>query len=204
MKKALIILFGLFFLFILPATVMAQISEDSMQNASEDSMQDSSQESVGASSEQSSEDSSQQSSEESSQASSENSFRNSSNWSTNESGESSQYSAENSSEVALIIAGAAVGIGITVGVIITVFVSDAEQDEIVGLQDQIYLAEGSDYQQILTYFEISEKELVRIHDQLIAEGYVIESDQDAADYLSSLILRVSELSPDFGGQAAVI
>jgi hypothetical protein len=208
-----------------PAICTAQsMSDDSMQSSSEDSMQDS----AGQSSEQSSQDSSDQSSEQSTQDSSQNSSQASSDDSFNQtSGASSQGTSDQStnpfimstdmtidsaeataeglgaaSSVVLAVGGAVVAIGLTVlGVIWIVRVSSAKKEDAIALQDQIYAGRGPDYEILVSRLGVSDAELVRANDELVAEGWVIETDQDAADYLVALLLRLDvsvEIEADAG------
>jgi hypothetical protein len=151
----------------------------------------------------SSQDSSQQSTDDSSQNSSENSSDNSFQYSTDNSSDSQGSSeattdgSRNSepSSVALVVAGAAVTIAITIGgVILTVYTANARQEAVLRLQDQIYLADGKDYREILSYFQLEDRELIEANDRLVAGGFQIDSDQDAADYLAALILELSKKS----------
>jgi hypothetical protein len=104
-----------------------------------------------------------------------------------------------------MVAGAVVSIAITVGgIILTVTVSEARQEAVLRLQDQIYLAEGKEYREILSYFELDDRDLIQANDQLVAGGFQIESDQDAADYLAALILALSERSQKIRYQLSVL
>ena len=185
MNKTLMILLVL--LFSLPMICAAQesLSEGSFQASSENS----SQESTGASSE----NSSQYSTEGSSQ------------WSADNTSNSPQTSSEatthqssgesNASYVTLLVAGAVVSIAITVGgILLTVRVSEARKEKALKLQDQIYLADGKDYQDLLTFFELDDRDLIKANDKLVAAGHQIASDQDAADYLAALILTLAKRS----------
>jgi divalent metal cation (Fe/Co/Zn/Cd) transporter len=92
-------------------------------------------------------------------------------------------------------AGAVISIALTVGgIILTVHISNAKKEAVLRLQDQIYLADGKDYREILTFFELAEKDLIMANDKLVAAGHQIGSDQDAADYLAALILALSKKS----------
>jgi hypothetical protein len=185
MNKTLMTLLVL--LFSLPMICAAQesLSEGSLQASS----QNSSQESTGASSE----NSSQYSTEGSSQ------------WSSDTTSNSPQTSSEattrqsswesNGSQVVLIVAGAVVSVAITVGgIILTVRVSQARKEQALRLQDQIYLADGKDYQELLAFFELDDRDLIKTNDNLVAAGHRIASDQDAADYLAALILALTKRS----------
>jgi hypothetical protein len=158
---------------------------------SEASLQNSSQDSTNNSSETSSRDSSQASSAESWQWSTDNSSDSqSSSEATTDSSRNSEPSA-----VALVVAGAVVSIAITVGgVLLTVHVSKAKQEAVLRLQDQIYLADGKDYQEILSFFQLADRDLIRANDELVTAGHQIVSDQDAADYLAALVLSLAKKS----------
>ena len=151
----------------------------------------------------SSQDSSQESSQTSSEDSSQTSTEGSSQWSTDNSSDSqasSEATTDGSrtsepSSVALVVAGAVVSIAITAGgIMLTVFTAKARQEAVLQLQDQIYLADGKDYQEILTFFELDGKDLIEANDKLVAGGLQIDSDQGAADYLAALILALSKKS----------
>lgn len=178
-------------LLVFPVLSFAQngISDDSMQN----SAQDSSQESFGQSS--------QESTDESSANSSENSFRQSSDSSSAETAASSGQGSVD----AIIIAGVAVGIGLTVvGVVLLVNVNGVKEEEIVGLQDQIYLAEGKDYDELRNHFQLDDIDVIQANDELVASGYCIEDNQSAADYLAALILKLAQKSDIYQGMEAVM
>jgi hypothetical protein len=170
-------------------------------NMSEASMQDSSQESMANSSE--------NSSQESSQTSSEGSWQ----WSTDNSS-NSQASSETTTDgshdsepwaVAVVLAGAVVSIAITAGgILLTVHVSKAKEEAVLRLQDQIYLADGRDYQEILSFFQLADKDLIRANDELVAAGRQIASDQDAADYLAALILALTRKSEKVQHQLSML
>jgi hypothetical protein len=186
MRETLTIITLLVLLFLLPMICAAQqsISEGSLQTSS----QNSSQESTGASSE----NSSQYSTEGSSQ------------WSTDATTDQSSGNS-NSLSVGLLVAGAVVSIALTVGgIILTVRVSKAKKEEVLRLQDQIYLADGKDYQDILTFFELDDKRLIKANDELAAAGRQIASDQDAADYLAALILKLAQRSEKVQYQLSVL
>jgi hypothetical protein len=92
-----------------------------------------------------------------------------------------------------MVAGAVVIIAVTVGgIILTVRVSEARKEKALKLQDQIYLADGKDYQDLLTFFELDDRDLIKANDKLVASGHQIASDQDAADYLAALILALAQ------------
>ncbi len=193
MKKELTVIAFLVLLFSVPMVSHAQqsISQDSLQTSSQNSLQ----ESTGASSE--------TSSQQSSAHSSQDSTRSSSQWSTDGTTNSPQASMDatsnstkgNASVVALVVAGAAVSIALTVGgIILTVNVSKARKEEVLGLQDQIYLADGKDYQRVLDFFELGDRDVGSANDQLVTAGGQIESDQEAADYLAALMLALAEKS----------
>ena len=151
----------------------------------------------------SSQNSFQESSQTSSQDSSQNSTEGSWQWSTDNSSDSqasSQSTTDGSQNseplaIALVVAGAVVSIAITVGgVLLTVHASQAKQEAVLRLQDQIYLADGKDYQEILTFFALEDRDLIAANDELVAAGHRIASDQDAADYLAALILALAKKS----------
>jgi hypothetical protein len=200
-----------------PVLCAAQsMSDDSLQASSQDSMQDSSQQS----SEDSSQQSSEQSTQESSQQSSEQSTQDSSNQSSEQSSDqttgassvgtsdatlaSTEMTVEMtdgtveavgaSSAFVLVVGGAAITIGVTVvGVILIVRAVGARQEDAIALQDQIYAGSGPDYETLIRELGVTEAELVRANDELVAEGYVIENDQDAADYLVALLLKLGSV-----------
>jgi hypothetical protein len=169
------------------------MSEASMQNSSQDSMANSS----------------ETSSQESSQTSSEGSWQ----WSTDNSSDS-QASSEASTDgshnsdplaVALVVAGAVVSVAVTVGgVLLTVHASKAKAEAVLRLQDQIYLADGKDYQEILSFFQLADKDLIQANDELVAAGRQIASDQDAADYLAALILALTKKSEKVQHQLSML
>ena len=151
----------------------------------------------------SSQDSSQESSKTSSEDSSRNSTEGSWQWSTDNSSDSQASTEATSngspnsepSSVVLVVACGVVSIAITVGgVLLTVHASQARKEGVLRLQDQIYLADGKDYQEILTFFELNDRDLIEANDELVAAGHQIASDQDAADYLAALILALAKKS----------
>ncbi len=161
----------------------------------------------------SSQDSSQQSSQTSSENSSQNSTAGSWQWSTDNSSDSqgsSQATTDNShnsepSSVVLVVAGAVVSIAITVGgILFTVHVAQANKQAVLRLQDQIYLADGKDYQEILSFFELEDRDLIAANDRLVAGGLRIDSDQDAAHYLADLILELSKKSEKVQYQLSIL
>ena len=174
-------------------------SEDSLQNSSEDSLQNSSEDSLQTSTEESS----QASTEESSQNTTDNSFQYSTDETTVGSSDSSTQATGDGSAgfgdasvVTLIVGGAVVAVGLTaVGITYLVEVTGAEQEDVVAFQDQIYAAEGPEYQNVLDKLGIEDKDLVHANDELVAEGFVVENDQDAADYLGALMLKLAVKSP---------
>jgi hypothetical protein len=97
--------------------------------------------------------------------------------------------------VAFVAVGAVVSIALTVGgILLTVSVSRARQEEVIRLQDQIYLADGKDYREILSFFELQDRDLIAVNDELVAAGHRIGSDQEAADYLAALFLALARKS----------
>lgn len=170
-------------------------SEQSLQQSSEDSLQNSTDES----SRQTTEESSQQSTEQSSQNSTDNSFQYSTEQTSGASSQgSTQASADGSSQlegasaVTLLVGGAVVVVGLTaVGITWLVDVTNAKKHQVVAFQDQIYAADGPEYQQVVDTLGIEDKDLVHANDELVADGFVIETDQDAADYLVALMLRLT-------------
>jgi hypothetical protein len=151
----------------------------------------------------SSQDSSQQSTDDSSQNSSQASSEGSSQWSTDNSSDSEASTeattdgTRNSepSAIALVTVSAVVSIAIAVGgVLLTVHVTRARQEAVLGLQDQIYAGEGKDYRELLAFFELEGRELMAANDELVASGHRIDSDQDAADYLAALALALTKKS----------
>jgi hypothetical protein len=197
MKKKLTIVMLLVLLFSLPMFGAAQqsMSEGSLQTSS----QNSSQESTGASSENSSQYSTEGSSKWSTDTTS-NSPQASTDATTNQSSGNS-----NSATVAVIVVGAVVSVALTVGgIILTVHVSKAKKENVLRLQDQIYLADGKDYRDILTFFELDDQDLIEANDQLVAAGRQIGSDQDAADYLAALMLELAKRSQKVQRQLRVL
>ena len=77
---------------------------------------------------------------------------------------------------------------------LTIHVTEAKEQEVLKLQDQIYLADGRDYQELLSFFQLADKELIRANDELVAAGRQVASDQEAADYLAALILALTRKS----------
>ncbi len=170
-------------------------------NMSETSMQNSSQESMATSSD--------NSSQESSRASSDGSWQ----WSTDNSSNSQASSqastdatrASEPSAVALVVVGAMVSIAITVGgVMLTVHVTEAKEEEVLKLQDQIYLADGKDYQELLSFFQLADRDLILANDELVVVGHQIASDQEAADYLAALILALTRKSEKIQYQLSML
>ncbi|MBN2510294.1 MAG: hypothetical protein JXB03_08460, partial [Spirochaetales bacterium] len=141
-----------------------------------------SEESSRESSQQSSEESSRQSTEESSEDSSEESSRQST---ENSSEETTDESSGASSDVEIsanpwVIVGAVVVIGLTAAGIYMVQTSKVREAEVLGLQDQIYLAEGTDLDQIKEYFGLEYTEIAECNDEIMAQGMEINSAKDAA------------------------
>jgi hypothetical protein len=179
------------------------MSEESLQASSQDSSQPTTEDSLQTSSEESSRTSTEQSSQESTQTTSDNSFQ----WSTEETTvqstenttqATSDESAEigDASAITMVVAGAAVSIGLTaVGVTYLIEVTGATRTGVIEFQDQIYAAYGPDYQRVIDELGIGGPELVAANDQLIAEGWVINSDRDAARYLVALMLILTGQSP---------
>jgi len=191
----------------LACTALSGFAQETTSNISQDSSKDSAQESSRSSMDQSSENSSDSDSfAESSRSSSEQSTANSSDDSS-ESGSSrtsSEQSTENSSDnssettglsemLSIVIVGAVVVVAV-VGVVLTVTAKKVKEEPVVGLQDQIYLAKGRDYEAIREYFDLKDSDIVSANDELVAEGYVIVDDQSAADYLAALMLKCAERS----------
>ena len=209
MKRTIIGVVVTVFLVMSPVLCAGQeaISEESLQASSEDSLQTSSEDSLQTSSEDSlqtsSEESSQASTEESSQNTTDNSFQYSTDETTVGSSDSSTQATsdgsaglDDASVVTLLVGGAVVAVGLTaVGVTYLVEVTGAEQEDVVAFQDQIYAAEGPEYQAVLDELGIEDKDLVHANDELVVEGFVIESDRDAADYLGALMLKLAVKSP---------
>lgn len=161
----------------------------------------------------SSQNSFQESSDTSFQDSSRNSSEGSSQWSTDNSSDSqgsSQATTDGSrnsepSAVAFVVAGAVVSIAITVGgILLTVHASRAKAEAVLRLQDQIYLADGKDYREILTFFELEDRDLIAANDKLVAGGAQIDSDQDAADYLAALMLELTKKSQKIQYQLSML
>jgi hypothetical protein len=102
----------------------------------------------------------------------------------------------------IVVAG--VVIAVVVGVTITVRAALAKLGLVLRLQDQIYLAEGKDYREILCFFELEDRDLIQANDELVAAGYQIDSNQDAADYLVALIRKLAERSQKVPYQLTVL
>ncbi len=158
----------------------------------------------------SSQDSAQQSSQNSTDQSSENSS-NSDSWAESSRSSSEQSSAGSSEQtsngdgsqtVSLIVAGALTVVAI-VGTIITVKAKKAKQAPVIGLQDQIYLAEGKDYEAVRDFFGLGDREIGMANDELVAEGYLVVDDQSAADYLAALMLKCAERSDKVKAELAM-
>ena len=104
-----------------------------------------------------------------------------------------------------MVAGAVVIIAVTVGgIILTVRVSEAKKEKVLRLQDQIYLADGKEYQDLLAFFELDGRDLIGANDQLVADGHKIASHQDAADYLAALIAALAKKSEKVHYQLSVL
>jgi hypothetical protein len=91
----------------------------------------------------------------------------------------------------IVIGGVAAVAGSTM---LTVREERVKKENILRLQDQIYLAEGKDYQDLLDFFELDDRDLVKANDELVIAGYQVVSDQAAADYLAALIQKLAERS----------
>lgn len=89
-------------------------------------------------------------------------------------------------------------------VILTVHAAKVKKERMLGLQDQIYLADGKDYRDLLNFFALDERDLIKANDELVAAGYQITSDQDAADYLAALIRKLAERSQKMPYQVSVL
>lgn len=174
-----------------PAIGVAQgMSEDSLQSSSQDSSQQSLQSSSDDSLRNSSDESSRQTSEQSSQNSTDQTTGASSEATTAGSAESSEELGRGS-VIVLVVAGAAVAIGVTaVGVTLIVRASAAKKANIIAFQDQIYAGRGPDYELLIRELGVTEAALARANDELVAAGFVIASDQDAADYLVALLMKL--------------
>lgn len=152
--------------------------------------QQSSQESLQNSLQQSSDQSTAQSS-----ANSDTSFADSSRESSAQSSEESSASGGDTGTVILLVSGAVVAIGLTVGgIVLTVNASQVREEEVLRLQDQIYLADGDEYAELVAFFGLDDRTVGRIHDELVASGRPIASSQDAADFLAAFALRLAERS----------
>jgi hypothetical protein len=167
------------------AQQQSNISGDSSQNSAQDSSKDSSQQSSQDSSDESTANSSDSdSSADSSKSSSEESSAN-----------SSDGDGDSSGTVSLVVAGAVVVIAVAVaGIALTVKAKKAKEASVIGLQDQIYLADGKDYEAIRDYFGLRDRDIATANDELVAAGYVVVDDKSAADYLAALMLKCAERS----------
>jgi DNA mismatch repair ATPase MutL len=195
MKKTLFL--TVVFVLVLPTFCVAQasMSEASLQQSSQDSLQQSSEDSLQQSSDQTTQESSDQTTQQSTENSSENSSQQTSDESSNASSESSADSSaqlDQASVITLVVGGAVVAVGVTaLGVTWLVDVSGATVADAIDFQDQVYAARGADFDRVVRELAIRPEDLVRAHDELVAEGLRIESDEDAADYLAALFLRLS-------------
>lgn len=164
----------------------AQTSSDMSADSSRDSSQDSAQESSRNSTDQSSENSS-----------------NSDSWAESSRSSSEQSSnGDESQTVSLIVAGAITVVAI-VGPIITAKAKKAKQRNVIGLQDQIYLCQGKDYEAVRDFFALGDREIAMANDELVTEGYLIVDDQSAADYLAALMLKCAERSDKVKAEPAM-
>jgi len=209
MRKAIVSVVAAACMALSPALCSGQqsMSDDSMQASSEDSLQNSSEDSLQNSSEDSLQNSTEESSANTTEQSSANTTDNSFQYSTDETtGASSEATtagssdgsdqSEDASVVIMTIAGAVVAIGLTaVGITYLVRVSGARQESVLAFQDEVYAAAGTEYQRVLTAFGIGDRDLVSANDAIVAGGYVIENDQDAADYLVALVLEITGRRP---------
>ncbi len=179
----------------LACTCLSGFAQETTSNISQDSSKDSLQQSSQNSTAQSSENSSNSDSfAESSRSSSQQSTENSSDSSANSDGTSEILS--------IVVVGALVVVAV-VGVVLTVTAKKAKEEAVVGLQDQIYLAKGKDYEAIREYFNLRDSDIVSANDELVAEGYVIVDDQSAADYLAALMLKCAERSEKIKAEVAM-
>jgi hypothetical protein len=166
----------------------------------------------GDSSQTSAKDSSQQSAQDSSDQSSANSTNSDS--SADSSKSSSEQSSANSSDsstgggdsgtVSLIVAGAVVVIVVAAaGIAMTVRAKKVKEAPVVGLQDQIYLAKGKDYEEIRDYFGLRDRDIAMANDELVTEGLLVVDDKSAADYLAALMLKCAERSEKLKAELAI-
>jgi hypothetical protein len=116
---------------------------------------------------------------------------------------STEATSGNSEKVmsSLVVAGAVITV---VGVSVTIYVSRVKKRQVLRLQDQIYLAEGKDYRDLLSFFELDDKDLIKANDELVAAGYQIASDQDAVDYIMALMRKLAERSQKTPHQLSVL
>jgi hypothetical protein len=128
------------------------------------------------------------------------STRDSSNDSTQGSTEATSGNSEKVKS-SLVVAGVVITV---VGVTISIRVAIAKKAMTLGLQDQIYLAEGKEHRDLLNFFELNDKGLIKANDELVAAGYQIASDQEAADYLVALIRKLAERSQKIPYQLSVL
>lgn len=182
MKKAFVLTIAAIYLAAQVPVAYAQETTGISEESSQQSSQDSTQQSSAATSEQSS-----ANSETSSQDSSEQSFA----QSTEETTANSDGSEVGT--VVLVVAGAVVVVTI-VGVVLTVRASKVREEAVLGLQDQIYAAEGPDYETLAKFFELDARSIGRVHDGLALERGPVRSNQDAADFLAAFLLALSERS----------
>ncbi|MBN1241315.1 MAG: hypothetical protein JXA15_01260 [Spirochaetales bacterium] len=182
MNKALALAIAAVYLASQAPAAFAQESTGISEESSQQSMQDSTQQSSAATSEQSS-----ANSETSSQDSSEQSFAES----TDDSNASSADG--EAGTVVLVVAGAVVVVAI-VGVVLTVRASNVREEAVLGLQDQVYLADGPDYEKLAEFFELDARSIGRVHDELALARGPVETNQDAADFLAAFLLALAERS----------
>jgi hypothetical protein len=176
------------------AQQQSNISGDSSKNSAQDSSKDSSQ--------QSSQDSSDQSTANSSDSDS--SAASSKSSSDESSANSSDGNGDSSGTVSLVVAGAVIVIAVAVtGIALTVKAKKAKEASVVGLQDQIYLAGGKDYEAIRDYFGLRDRDIATANDELVTAGYVVVDDKSAADYLAALMLKCAERSDKVKAELAM-
>ncbi len=190
MKRLIGALTAIAYLALVGLSGIAQTSSNVSADSSQDSAQESSRNSLDQSSENSSDsdswaESSRSSSEQSSAASSE-----------------QTSNGDESQTVSLIVAGAITVVAI-VGPIITAKAKKAKQDNVIGLQDQIYLAQGRDYEAVRDFFGLGDRDIVMANDELVTEGYLVVDDQSAADYLAALMLKCAERSDKIKAELAL-
>lgn len=164
MKKALALVVAASFLVASAFAQESGISANSLETSSADSTNNSSQDSWAESSAQTSDQSSQNSS----------------------GGDSTAFLAISSTVVVLALTAG--------GIVLTVRASRVKARDVIALQDQIYAADGKEYREILSFFDLDDRDIGSANDELVEAGYTLGSDQEAAEYLAQLMIRLARRS----------